>query len=134
MTAVLTLAIAVALLIWSFYIYLSSIRWDSAELRELERVELQLAHILQLLEAPDVRMLLKEEASRKDLLLEFSICLKEDVMQLAKMGGLRFSSLLLLAGFLLSYHLIRLKARLFSGRSDLQFLSRLELALFRSLK
>ena len=134
MTVFLTLAAALVLLVWSFYIYVSSIRWDAVELRELERVELQLAHILHLLEAPDVRMLLQDESSRQDLLLEFSTCLKADVMKLIKAGGLRISSVLIAGIFLVSYYLIRVKAKLISGRNDLHFLSRIELALFRSMK
>lgn len=134
MTVFVTLVAALALLVLSVYTFVSSIRWDTAELRELESVELQLAHILQLLEAPDVRMLLQDESSRQDLLLEFSACLKEDVMKLIKSGGLQISSVLLTAVFLLSYYLIRVKAKLVSGRNDLHFLSRIELALFRSMK
>jgi hypothetical protein len=134
MTVFVTLAAALALLVWSVYTFVSSIRWDSAEVRELEKLELQLAHILQLLEAPDVQILLREESSRQDLLLEFSSCLKEDVVKLMSTGGLRISSLLFAGIFLLSYYLIRLKAKLVSGRNDLQFLSRIELALFRSMK
>ena len=134
MTVFVTLAAALALLVWSVYTFVSSIRWDSAEVRELEQLELQLAHILQLLEAPDVRILLQNESSRQDLLLEFSSCLKDDVMKLIKSGGLRISSVLLAVIFLISYYLIRLKTRLLSGRNDLHFLSRIELALFRSMK
>jgi len=134
MITLLMLAIALALLVWSFYIYVSSIRWDSLELRELQRVELQLAHILQLIEAPDVQLLLQDESARLELLLEFSDCLKEDVMRLLKSGGLRISSTVIAGVFLLSYHVIRFKARLIPGRNDLRFLSRIELALFRSMK
>ena len=134
MTEVFFVAIAVALLIWSFYLYLSSIRWNSAEMRELENVELQLAHILHLLEAPDVRLLLQDESSRQDLLLEFSSCLKEDVIRLVKAGGMRLSSMLIAGVFLFCYYLIRLKARLVSGQKDLYFLSGIELTLFRSLR
>ena len=134
MTAIVTVAIALALLFWSFYIYVSNLRWESDELRELERVELQLAHILQLLEAPDVRMLLEDETKRLDLFLEFSVCLKEDVQRLARSGRLGVTSILFVTVFLLSYHVFRFKARMSSGRNDLQFLSGIELALFRSMK
>jgi hypothetical protein len=134
MTAIVTVAIALTLLFWSFYVYVSNLRYESDELRELEKVELQLAHILRLLEAPDVRMLLEDETKRLDLFLEFSVCLKEDVQRLARNGSLGIKSFLIVTLFLLTYHLLRLKARLSSGRNDLQFLSGIELALFRSMR
>jgi len=87
-----------------------------------------------LIEAPDVQLLLQDESARLELLLEFSDCLKEDVMRLLKSGGLRISSTVIAGVFLLSYHVIRFKARLIPGRNDLRFLSRIELALFRSMK
>jgi hypothetical protein len=134
MTSAIFIAAALFLILYGFFIHVSTLRWDEAELRELERIELHLAHILRMLDTPDVRMLLEEPTARDDLLREFSTFLKEDVSQLLKLGGLGVSSLILVGVFLLSYHLIRFKARVFSGRHDLRFLSRLELALFRTMR
>lgn len=126
---------AALLLVFSgLYLHVCSLRWNESELRELEQVELHLAHILRMLEAPDVRVLLEIPKARDDLLREFSACLKEDVLQLLKIGGLKPSSFFLVGFFFLSYHLIRLKARIFSGRDDLRFLSVLELALYRTMR
>ena len=134
MIALIFIAAALLLILYGVYIHVSTLRWDESELRELERVELHLAHILRLLDAPDIGILLEEPRARDDLLREFSASLKEDVSRLLKIGGLGVTSLLLVALFFLCYHLIRIKARLFSGRHELRFLSVLELALFRTMK
>ena len=54
------------------YLQYSSLRGDESEIRVLERLELHLAHILRLLEAPDVGTLLQAPASRQRLFLDFS--------------------------------------------------------------
>jgi len=134
MTSLIIISAALLLLLYGGYVHVSTLRWDESELRQLEEIELHLAHILRLLDAPDVRVLLETPSSREDLLLEFSAFLKEDVSRLVRTGGLRFQSLLLVSVFFFCYHLIRLKARHFSGRHDLRFLSALELALIRTLR
>jgi len=134
MTSFIFIAAALLLILYGAYIHISTLRWDESELRELEHVELHLAHILRMLDAPDVRALLNEPIARDELLREFSAFLKEDVSQLLRIGGLRISSLLLVGVFFCCYYLIRLKARLSSGRHDLRFLSILELALFRTMR
>ena len=47
-----------------FYLQFSSLKWDESEIRLLERLELHLAHILRLLEAPDMRLLLRKPEPR----------------------------------------------------------------------
>lgn len=115
------------------YLQFSSLHWDESEIRLLERLELHLAHILPLLEAPDVKMLLKSPDSRRRLFLDFSSDLRKDVVGLWRSKHLDLTALLLVAFFFLSYYGIRLKAYVSCGRNDLRFLSGLELALFRKL-
>ncbi|MDA2928663.1 hypothetical protein MYX84_01760 [Acidobacteria bacterium AH-259-O06] len=117
-----------------FYLQFSSLRWDESEIRLLERLELHLAHILRLIEAPDVRLLLQEPKSRRRVFLDFSSYLREDVMALLRSRKLGPGSLILAAAFFLSYFVMQLKARLLCSRNDLRFLSGLELALFRRLE
>ena len=117
-----------------FYLQISSLRWDDAEIRFLERLELHLAHILPLLEAPDVKILLKSPDPRKRLFLDFSSDLKKDVVGLWRSRHLDLTALLFVAFFFLSYYGMRWKAKVLCGRNDLRFLSRLELALFRKLE
>ena len=116
------------------YLQFSSLRWDEAEIRFLERLELRLAHILSVLEAPDVKMLLRNPESRQRLFLEFSSDLKEDVMNLWRSRKMEWAVLALVASFLFFYYGMRLKAYVSCGRNDLRFLSGLELALFRKLR
>jgi hypothetical protein len=134
MISLVFIAAALLLVLYGLYLHISTLRWDETEIRELDQIELHLAHVLRMLEAPDVRILLDQPKAREDLLIEFSTCLKDDVLRLLKIGGLKLSSLLLVGLFFLSYHLMRFKARLFSGRHDLRFLSVVELALFRTMK
>jgi len=117
-----------------FYLQFSSLHWDESEIRFLERMELHLAHILRLLEAPDTRMLLKKPQSRRRLFLDFSSYLKEDVMDLLRSKKLGLAGYLVVAIFFLSYYSIRLKAHISCGRNDLRFLTGLALALFRRLE
>lgn len=121
------------LLSYVFYHHISGLRSNEREIRSVEQIELHLAHILRLLDAPDVRLLLEIPRSRQTLLLEFSDCLRRDVLALLRLRALRMTSVLLVGIFFLSYYLIRLKARLSCNRNDLRFLSGLELALFRTL-
>ncbi len=116
------------------YIQVSSLRWNDAEIHFLERMELHLAHILPLLEAPDVKMLLKSPDSRQRLFLDFSSDLRKDVVELWRSRHLDLTALLLVAFFFLSYYGMRLKAYVLCGRNDLRFLSGLELALLRKLE
>ncbi len=117
-----------------FYLQISSLRWNDAEIRFLERLELHLAQILPLLEAPDVKMLLKSPDSRQRLFLDFSSDLRKDVVGLWRSRHLDLTALLLVAFFFLSYYGMRLKAYVSCGRNDLRFLSGLELVLFRKLE
>jgi len=116
-----------------FYLQISSLQWDESEIRFLERLELHLAQILPLLEAPDVKMLLKNPDSRRRLFLDFSSDLREDVVGLWRHRKLDLTALLLVTCFLLGYYGMRLKAKVLCGQNDLRFLSGLELALFRKL-
>ena len=127
-------AISLALMLYVFYLQVCSLRWDEVERRRLEQVELSLAHILRLLEAPDVRLLMQHTKSRQNLFLEFSDFLMGDVKTLLRLRALRMSSIAFVGVFFASYYLMRLKARLFCSRNDLRFLTGLELVFFRSLQ
>jgi len=116
------------------YILFSSMRWDESEVRSMERLELHLAQILRLLEAPDVNMLLRDRQSRQRLFLEFSENLRGDVVHLLKSRRLDLGIQLFAATFFFSYYFLRIKAYLACGRNDLRFLSGLELALLRRLE
>ncbi len=128
-----TIAIRLTLGGYLLYLQFSSLHWDESEIRFLERLELHLAHILPLLEAPDVKMLLKDPDSRRRLFLDFSSDLREDVVGLWRHRKLDLTALLLVTCFLLGYYGMRLKAKVLCGQNDLRFLSGLELALFRKL-
>ncbi len=117
-----------------FYLQFSSLHWDESEIRFLQRMELHLSQILPLLEAPDVKMLLKKPQSRRRLFLDFSSFLKEDVMVLLRSKKLAPAGYLVVAIFFLSYYSIRLKAHISCGRNDLRFLTGLELTVFRRLE
>ena len=134
MTYTYVLGLSLILLFYVFYQHVASLRWDEKELRCLERVELHLAHILRLLDAPDVRLLLENPPSRQSLLLEFSDCLRRDVLSLLRLRAVGISSLAWVGIFFLSYYAIRIKSRLQCGRNDLRFLTGLELTLFRTLE
>ena len=126
-------ALSVLLICYVFYNVMAAFSLGESERRRLEQVELRLAHIMRLVEAPDVRLLMQNEETRQSLLLEFSESLRKDVLELLRARELRISSLFWAAVFFSSYYLIRLKSRLVCGRADLKFLSGLELALFRTL-
>ena len=127
------LALSALLICYMFYYMVSAFSSGESERRRLEQVELRLAHILRLVEAPDVRLLMQNEETRQALLLEFSESLRKDVLELLRARELRITSLFWAAVFFSSYYLIRFKSRLVCGRADLRFLSGLELALFRTL-
>jgi len=129
----LFLAVFTVLILYVFYQHISSPQCDEREIRQLENMELNVAGILRLLDAPDVRVLLKNTTTRENLFMEFSAALKSDVITLRKLGGIRLGSLPLWGVFFASYYLMRLKAPLLCGRRDLHFLSGLELALVRSV-
>ncbi len=125
-------ALSVVLICYTFYNAVAAFSSGESERRRLEQVELRLAHIMRLVEAPDVRLLMQNEETRQSLLLEFSESLRKDVLELLHARELRIASLFWAAVFFSSYYLIRLKSRLVCGRADLKFLSGLELALFRT--
>ena len=124
---------SLALLFYLFYQHIVSLRSSEREIRSVEQVELHLAHILRLLEAPDVRMLMEVPKSRQRLFLEFSDCLRKDVMALLHLKALGATSIVMAGVFFLAFYAIRLKAQWMCHRNDLRFLSGLELALFRTL-
>ena len=132
---ILPYTIAILLVLGGYLLYLqfSSLSWNESEIRLLEHLELHLAHILPLLEAPDVKMLLKNPDSRRRLFLDFSSDLREDVVGLWRHRKLDLAVLLLVTCFLVGYYGMRLKAKVLCGQNDLRFLSGLELALFRKL-
>jgi hypothetical protein len=134
MTYLYVLGISLLLLSYVFYQQIAALRSDEREIRYVEQVELHLAHILRLLDSPDVRLLLENPQSRQSLLLEFSDFLRTDVVALGRLRVLGLQSLVWAGIFFLSYYLVRLKAHVLCGRRDLRFLSGLELALFRSLQ
>lgn len=128
------IALALVLLGYVFYQQVIAFQWDSLEVNRLEQIELQLAHILRLLDAPDVRYLMTKRKSRKYLFMEFSECLRKDIVQLLRFQELSFASVGLVGVFFAFYYLMRAKALLFCGPKDLHFLSGLELAVFRSIQ
>jgi len=130
----LFLAAFAVLMLYVLYQHVSSPQCDEREIRHLESMELNVAGILRLLEAPDVRVLLTNTRTRANLFMEFSSALKSDVIMLRRLGGIRLEALPLWAAFFASYYLMRLKAPLVCGRRDLHFLSGLELALVRSVR
>ncbi len=124
----------IVLMIYAFYLQVSTLRWDQGDIRRLEAIELHLAHILRLLDAPDVRYLMKNSRkARRSLFLDFSECLYKDVLVLFKTRALKMSSVAFLVLFLVAYFVTRVKARLRCTHKDLRFLSGLELVLVRSL-
>ena len=129
-------ATAILLVLGGYLLYLqfSSLRWDESEIRFLERLELHLAHILRVLDAPDVKMLLRNPESRQHLFLEFSRDLKEDVVSLWRSRRLEWTMLAFVASFFFFYYGMRVKAYISCGRNDIRFLTGLELALFRRLR
>ncbi len=130
----LFLAAFTVLMLYVFYQHISSAKCEESEMCLLENMELNVASIMRLLEAPDVRILLKNVTTRENLFMEFSAALKSDVVTLHKLGGIKLESLPLWGMFFFSYYLMRLKAPLLCGRRDLHFLSGLELALVRSVR
>ena len=133
MTYFYLMAISLVLLGYVFCQHVCGLRCPEQEIRSLEQVELHLAHILRLLEAPDVRLLMEMPSSRQSLLLEFSECLKQDVTALVRLRALGMTSLIWVGIFFAGYYTIRLKALLRCGRKDLRFLCGLELALLRTV-
>lgn len=125
-------AISISLILYLFYTQVSGLRWDETERRRLEEVELRLGHILRLLEAPDVKMLLDNPNSRRQLFLDFSESLRKDVLELSRIRVFGVKSLAFVAIFFASFYLMRLKAAVICGKNDLRFLSGLELAIFRA--
>ncbi|HXK59192.1 MAG TPA: hypothetical protein PLP42_04790 [Acidobacteriota bacterium] len=130
----LFLATFVVLMLYVSYHHISSVRCEEWEVRELENLELNVAIILRLLDAPDVRFLLENPATRHDLFMEFSSSLKKDVKRFRRLGRIKPSSWPIFGLFFISYYMMRLKAGLVCGRRDLHFLSALELALVRSIR
>jgi hypothetical protein len=127
------LAAFAVLMFYIFYQHVCSMAWDDNEVRHLERMELNVANIVRLLEAPDVKFLLNQPTSRENLFMEFSTALKSDVVSVCRWRGMRMGSLGLLAVFFFSYYALRIKAHLACSRRDLQFLSGLEMAFVRSM-
>jgi hypothetical protein len=128
------LGVFAVLMAYVFYHQVAGLRWDSLELNRLEYMELSVAHILRLLDAPDVKMLLRRPKPRQYLFLEFSKDLKKDMKQLVRWRALGMGSLAFVVLFYVCYYLLRMKARLVCSPRDLHFLSGLELALFRSMR
>jgi len=127
------LAAFCVLMLYLVYEQIAGVRWDAREIRRIEQMELNAAHILRLLDAPDVRLILQNRAARQDIFMEYSGALKEDIQTLRRLGRSRLGALPLLAVFFASYYVLRAKAKLACGQRDLLFLSGLELALLRSV-
>ncbi|RPI28983.1 MAG: hypothetical protein EHM61_03170 [Acidobacteria bacterium] len=130
----LFLAAFTVLMLYVFYQHISSLHWEESEVRQLENLELNVAGILRLLDAPDVRLLLEDASARQNLFMEFSSALRRDVATFRRWGRIRPESWAIMALFFVSYYFMRVKASLMCGRRDLHFLSGLELALVRSIR
>ena len=129
-----TVVVFLILTVLLLYLHCTSLYWDEPELRALQQLELHLAQILKLLEAPDVVMLMKNRQSRQGLLLEFSENLKADVVELWCSRKLDLHASMISSAFFFAYYGIRLKSYLWCGKDDLRFLAGVELLLCRKLE
>jgi len=126
-------AISVSLLVYILYLQVCTLSWDENERRRLELIELRLAHILSLLDAPDMRFLLEEPSTRRKLFLDISDSLEKDVSELVRIRALSVKSVAAVMLFYVCLYSLRAKSYLICGRNDLRFLSRLELVVVRAL-
>ena len=81
-----------------------------------------------------MRMLLRKPEPRPRLFLDFSSCLKKNVVELLRSRKIGGTSLLFAFTFFLNYYLMRIKVRAVCGHNDLRFLSGLELVLCHRLE
>ena len=130
--ALLNLTILVSLLVFSFYRYIVGLSWDEHERHWIEQAELNLAHLLTLLEQPDTKWILEQTAEgRRFLFLEYSTEIREDIVRVFQNRRLNLALLLLSGAFFASYYLLRFKARVSCARSDLRYLCGLSLVMLR---
>ena len=116
-----------------FYIAFANTRWDEEEIENLNQRELHLAHLVKLLDAPDVRAMSRDRTQRRGLFSGMSRFLLADVRELLRSNSLGLSTLLWGGLFILGYTLVKAKSVISWGRNDLHFLAGLELAVVRSL-
>lgn len=117
--------------LYLFYIQMASFRWSEEDRRRLQRLNLGLANLIPLIDAPDVQLLLQRRHSRRLLFLKLSTSLRKDVLTLLRIRALSFTAVGLIGLFFLSYYLMRLKANVFSSRRDLRFLVGIGLGIYR---
>lgn|GEM_PF-2308662 len=115
------------------YYSLLNLEWDEGERRRLENAELNLSIILRLLEAPDVKILMRNPKARRYLFTEYSKSLRNDVFSLIRSKELGFTTIAYIAAFFAAYLVVRTKSLILCSLDDLKLLSHLELAIFRSL-
>lgn len=115
------------------YYSLVSFEWDEGERRRLEKAELNLAIILRLIDAPDVKILMQNPKARHYLFTEYSRSLKKDVFSLIRSRELGFTTIAYVAAFFVVYLFVRIKSLILCNLNDLRLLSHLELVIFRSL-
>lgn len=127
------LATATVLMALAVYWEFCSVTWDETDRHRLESESLHLAHILWLLDAPDVRWLMGRPSSRREIVREFSGYLRDDVVSLLRRERKSLALLLWASVFFFSYYVMRIKGMASSGTRDLRFLSGLELTIFRSV-
>ena len=133
--AILNLTVLVFILVFSFYRYIVSLSWDEHERHGMEQAELNLAHLLTLLEQPDTRWILEQtREGRRFLFLEYSTEIREDIARVFQNRQLNLMLLLLSGAFFASYYLLRLKARVSCARSDLRYLCGLCLVMLRQVE
>ena len=132
-SALFYVGIAVGLF-YLFYLRMSTVTWDEFERRELFKEELHSGHLLELMEAPDVRQISADRRQRDTLFQGFSAFLLEDVRQLKGRYPMGLSGWCWLGLFYLGYCMVRAKSWIRWGRGDLRFLAGLELALIRSIR
>ncbi len=117
-----------------FYLKMCAVTWDETERRRLFQEELHLGHLLELMEARDIRQMVADPLQRSSLFQSFSAFLLEDVSNLVKKYPVGPVGLCRLSLFYLGYAVIKAKSWIRWGREDLHFLAGLELALIRSLR
>jgi len=130
--AFLNIAILTLLLIFSFYHYVVRLRWDESERLYMEEAELNLAHLLTMLDQQDTQAIMERNTDgRRFLFLEYSPEIKADIVRALKQRKLDLSLLFWSVVFFASYYLLRFKANLACARSDLRYLCGLGLVLLR---
>lgn len=115
------------------YVQMASLSWTEQERRELIQAELSLGILLEQIRDPQIQKLMRDRDSRRLLFKRFAGCIRADIFKLARIRSLTFQAIPLVGLFLVSYYVLRFKALFQAWPTDLNYLSGLELAIYRSL-